>query len=100
MLDHVPTAASRAPVCKEMSTVLQLYSVTYYIWVAFKPASLPSLNSTDLPPLAPPEFQRMRAPPEEELLVDCCFDEGDGEVVGHEKEDEPVRVEAVEVWGR
>lgn len=32
----------------------------------------------------------MCAPLEEELLVDCCFDRGDGNAVGYEKVDEPV----------
>ena len=36
------------------------------------------------------EFQRTCAPPEEEQLVDCHFDEGDEEVVGYERVDGPV----------
>ena len=36
------------------------------------------------------EFQRTCAPPEEEQLVDCRFDEGDEEVVGYERVDGPV----------
>lgn len=42
-----------------------------------------SSHGTDPPPLVPSESQRTCAPPEEELLVDSGFDNGDEEVVGY-----------------
>jgi hypothetical protein len=39
----------------------------------------------------------MWAPPEEELLVDSCFNKCDGDVVGYEKIDKPVRLDAGDV---
>ena len=40
------------------------------------------------------------APPEEELLVDSCFKRGNGEAVGYENVDEPVRLGAGDVGER
>ena len=61
-----------------------------------------SPDITDPPPLPPPlaapaEFQRTCAPPEEDLLMDCCFENGDGEAVGYENVDEPVQLDAGDV---
>ena len=39
----------------------------------------------------------MCAPPDEEQLVDRCFDEGDGEAVGYENVVEPVQLDAGDV---
>ena len=39
----------------------------------------------------------MWAPPEEELPVESCFEKGDGEAVGDESGDEPVRLDAGDV---
>ena len=63
-----------------------------------------SPDNTDPPPppfaFAPVEFQRACAPLEDELLVDSCFDNGDGEAVGYENVDEPVRLDAGDVGER
>ena len=48
----------------------------------------------------PAEFQRTCAPPEDELLVDSCFDGGDGGAVVYENVDEPVRLDAGDVGKR
>ena len=78
-----------------------LYDVTSCIWVVSKPALLASPESTDPPPLVPAfEFQRTCVPPEEELLVDSCFDDGDEEVVRYETVDEPERLDAGDVGER
>lgn len=42
----------------------------------------------------------MCAPPEEVLLVDSHLKRGDGEVIGYEKVDEPVRLDAGDVGER
>ena len=66
-----------------------------------KPALLASPESTDPPPLVPAfEFQRTCMPPEEGLLVDSCFDNGDEEVVRYETVDEPERLDAGDVGER
>ena len=70
------------------------------MWVASKTTSLATPDNSDPPPFAPTEFQRTRAPPEEELLVDSCFDKGYGDAVGYEKVDEPVRLDAGDVGER
>ena len=54
-------------------------------------------DNSNPPPFTPTEFQRTWAPPEEELLVDSCFDQGDGEAAEYEKVDEPVRLDAGDV---
>ena len=46
------------------------------------------------------EFQRTCASPEEEPPVDNYFDSGDGEAVGYENVDEPVRLDAGDVGER
>jgi hypothetical protein len=58
-----------------------------------KPTSLAPPDNSDPPPFAPREFQRTCAPPEE-LLVDSCFEKGSSEVLGYEKVDGPVRLDA------
>ena len=71
-----------------------------YACVASNPASLAaSPDSTDppLPPFVRAEFHCTCTPPEEELLVDSCFDRSDSEAVGHENGDEPVRLDAGDV---
>jgi hypothetical protein len=70
------------------------------ICVASKPASLNSPDITDPPPFAPGEFERTCVPPEDELVVDSCFDRGAGEAVEYEKVDEPVRLDACDVGER
>ena len=55
---------------------------------------LASPDNSNAPPSAPAEFQRTCEPPEELLLVDTCFDKGDGEAIGCEKVEVPVRLEA------
>ena len=42
----------------------------------------------------------MCAPPEEELPMDRCFKNGDGEAVGYENVDEPLRLNAGDVGKR
>lgn len=39
----------------------------------------------------------MCTPPEKELIVDSCFDKGNGEAARYEKVDEPVRLDAGDV---
>jgi hypothetical protein len=67
-----------------------LYDVTC-ICVA---ALLASLDSTDQPPFAPAEFQQTCAPPEDKLLVESCFHNGDGDAVAYDNVDEPLRLDA------
>lgn len=78
-----------------------LYAVTKWSCVESKPASLAAPDSSESAPLAPVECHRACAPPDEELLVDSCFDRGDGEAgARYEKVDEPVRLDAGEVGER
>jgi hypothetical protein len=55
-------------------------------------AGIASFRQSDRPPLAPTEFQRTCATPEDELLVDSCFDKSGGNAVGYENVDESVRL--------
>ena len=66
-----------------------------------KPESLATPESSDPAPLAPVECHRACAPPDDELLVDNCFDKGDGEAgARYEKVEEPVRLDAGDVGDR
>jgi hypothetical protein len=66
--------------------------------VRSRPESLAAPDSSDPAPLAPVECHRACAPPDEELLVDNCFDKGDDEAgARYENVDEPVRLEACDV---
>ena len=58
-------------------------------------------DSSDAAPLAPADCHRACAPPDDELLVDSCFDRGDGEA-GERWENvvEPVRLDAGDVGER
>jgi hypothetical protein len=63
--------------------------------------SLAVPDSSDSAPLAPIECHRACAPPDDELLVDNCFDRGDSEA-GERCENvvEPVRLDAGDVGER
>jgi hypothetical protein len=63
--------------------------------------SLGAPDGSDPAPLAPVDCHRACAPPNDELLVDNCFERGDGEAGERcENVDEPVRLDAGDVGER